>query len=155
MNQLTGPLANFHHVGAIVKDCDKTAAYYESLGMGVFEPLMVTADELRIGGKLVNDLMLKIRIVHTGPTRLELIEPVAGKDSIWQKVLDTKGECLHHMAFVVDDLEKAKAELIKKGLKLLFNSHHTTGGGAAYFETGKIGDLVIEIFQRPDDYVKK
>ena len=35
------PLSNFHHVGSIVKDVDKTASYYESLGLGPFEPLIV------------------------------------------------------------------------------------------------------------------
>jgi methylmalonyl-CoA/ethylmalonyl-CoA epimerase len=143
------PLSNIHHVGVIVRDVDETAEYYESLGMGPFEPLIVNGEDERIRGKLINDLKLKIRMGHIGPIRMELIEPVTGTGSIWKEVLERKGEGIHHLAFVVDDIEKAKAELIEKGLKLIFSARFNKNGGAAYFETNKAGDLVLELFQPP------
>lgn len=143
------PFLNIHHVGAIIRNADKTAEYYESLGMGPFEPLIVSGQDGRIRGKLVDDLKLKIRMGHIGPIRLELIEPVAGKESIWKEVLESKGEGIHHLAFNVDDIEKAKADLIEKGLKLIFSTKFKNDGGAAYFETDGIGGLVFELFQPP------
>jgi methylmalonyl-CoA/ethylmalonyl-CoA epimerase len=140
-------LSNIHHVGAIVRDVDETAEYYESLGMGPFEPLIVNGKDTRIMGKLVHDLKLKIRMGHIGPIRIELIEPVTGAGSIWKEVLESKGEGIHHLAFVVEDIEKAKTELIEKGLNLIFSARFNKNGGAAYFETNKVGDLVLELFQ--------
>jgi methylmalonyl-CoA/ethylmalonyl-CoA epimerase len=148
-------LSNLHHVGAIVRDAAKTAEYYESLGMGSFERLMVNADEVWIRGKRVTDLRLKVRMVHIGDTRFELIQPVAGTESIWQEVLDRRGECIHHLGFVVDDLEKAKAEMAGNGLTLIFSARHTDGGGSSYFETAGTGGLVFELFQRPSNYLKE
>ena len=142
-------LSNIHHVGAIVRDADKTAAYYESLGMGPFEPLNVEGEDERIRGKLILDLKLKIKMGYIGPVRVELIEPVAGSESIWKEVLESKGEGIHHLAFVVDDIEKAKAELVKRGLSLIFTAKFKRGGGCGYFETGQIGSLVFELFQPP------
>jgi len=145
------PLTNIHHVGAIVRDVDKTAEYYESLGMGPFEPLIIDGQEERIRGKLVDNLKLKIRMGHIGPIRMELIEPVAGRESIWKEVLESKGEGIHHLAFLVDNIEKAKAKLIEQGLNLIFSAKFGNGGGAAYFETDRIGGLVLELFQVPQD----
>jgi catechol 2,3-dioxygenase-like lactoylglutathione lyase family enzyme len=142
-------LSNIHHVGTIVRDVDKTAEYYESLGMGPFEPLDVIGEDERIKGKLIYDLKLKIRMGHIGPIRMELIEPVTGTGSIWKEVLESKGEGIHHLAFGVDDIEKAKAELIEKGLNLIFSAKFKNGGGCGYFETDRVGHLVFELFQPP------
>ena len=144
------PLSSFHHVGSIVKDVDRTAAYYESLGLGPFEPLIVNGEEERIRGELIEDLELKIRMGYIGPVKIEMIEPVAGKGSIWKEILDSKGEGIHHIAFQVDDIEKAKADLLEKGLALIFSARFGKNGGAAYFKTDQIGGLVLELFRVPD-----
>lgn len=141
----------FHHVGGIVKDADKTAEQCEAAGMGSFEPLMIKPEEEIIDGKVVEDLRLKIRMGHIGSVKVELIEPVAGKSSIWKDVLDRKGEGIHHLAFEVDDIEEAKAEMIAKGLRLIFFARFNKTGAAAYFETQEIGGLVLELFQPPVD----
>jgi methylmalonyl-CoA/ethylmalonyl-CoA epimerase len=122
---------NFHHVGIIVKDVDKVVNFYESLGIGPFEPLVITAKERKLRGKPLKGLKLKIRIAHVGSTRIEGIA---------------------HIAFVVDDIEKSKAELTSKGLKILFETWFENGGAAAYFESDEIGWSVLEILQRPADY---
>jgi catechol 2,3-dioxygenase-like lactoylglutathione lyase family enzyme len=143
------PFSQIHHVGAVVRDADQAAKHFESLGMGPFEPLIVSPQEERIRGKLIHDLKLKIRMGHIGPIRLELIEPVAGEESIWKEVLESKGEGIHHLAFAVDDIEKAKTDLIKEGLSLIFSARFNNSGGAAYFETDRIQGLVFELFQAP------
>ena len=145
------PLSNIHHVGAIVRDVDKTAAYFESLGMGPFEPLIVSGENERIRGRLIDDLELKIKMGRIGLIRWELIEPVAGEESIWKEFLESKGEGIHHLAFEVNDIEKAKADLIEKRLNLIFSAKFNKTGGAAYFETDRVGCLVLELFQPPQE----
>lgn len=48
---------------------------------------------------------------------LELIEPIDGP-SIWQACLDRKGSGLHHIAFIVDELQAVVADLDQLGLPL-------------------------------------
>jgi len=145
------PFSQIHHIGAVVKDVDKTAEYYESLGMGSFERLILNPKERTMRGKPADDLKLKIRMAHVEPTRFELIEPVAGEGSIWKEFLESKGEGIHHLAFLVDDIDKEEAELVKKGLNVIFKVRFVNGGGTTYFETDKIGGVTFELFQRPQD----
>jgi methylmalonyl-CoA/ethylmalonyl-CoA epimerase len=142
---------NFHHVGIIVKDVDKVVNFYESLGIGPFEPLVITAKERKLRGKPLKGLKLKIRIAHVGSTRIEAIQPLEGTGP-WFDFLEKHGEGIAHIAFVVDDIEKSKAELTSKGLKILFETWFENGGAAAYFESDEIGWSVLEILQRPADY---
>ena len=107
---------NPHHVAIVVRDMNKTANYYQSLGMGPF----VTAPPIKIiertdRGKLTTPGSSKIKEVigNMGVIRLQLIQPIEGK-SMFQEFLDTRGEGVHHYAFLVDDIEKEEAkELIQ------------------------------------------
>lgn len=143
------PLSDIHHVGAIVRNADKNAEYFESLGIGSFEPLGVEGYDEIVRGELVTDLKLNIRMGEIGSIRLEMIEPVEGKKSIWKEFLEAKGEGIHHLAYMVDDIDKARDELVRRGLNLIFTVKFRSGGGGAYFETDGIGGLVLELFQPP------
>jgi catechol 2,3-dioxygenase-like lactoylglutathione lyase family enzyme len=145
---------NFHHVGIIVKDVDKAVNFYESLGIGPFESLTITARDRKLRGKPLSGLKLKIRIAHVGQTRIEAIQPVEGAGP-WFEFLERHGEGIAHMAFVVDDIEKAKFELVTRGLKILYESWFEDGGAAAYLESDQVGGTVLEIFQRPPNYVPR
>lgn len=142
---------NFHHVGIIVRDVDKVVNFYEALGIGPFEPLIITAKERKLKGKPLSGLKLKIRVAHVGPTRIEAIQPLEGTGP-WFEFLEKHGEGIAHIAFVVKDIEKSKAELTARGLKILFETWFENGGAAAYFESDEIGWSVLEIIQRPTDY---
>lgn len=148
------PFSELHHIGFIVRDADKVAEYYESLGLGPFERLTPSPKERILRGKPADDLKLKIRMAHVSPLRFELIEPVTGEGSIWKEFLESKGEGISHVAFLVDDIDKAEAELVEKGYKVIFRVRFANGGGTTYFETNEIGGVIFEFFQRPDDYVK-
>ena len=145
------PFSNIHHVGAIVRDVDKAAEYYESLGIGPFEPITLNIKERILRCKVinVNDLKSKVREAQVGSIRFELIQPIEG-ESIWKEFLENKGEGAHHIAFVVDDIDNEEAELVKKGFKVIYRSRYSNGG-TTYFETDKIGGVVFELFQRPPE----
>ena len=144
----------FHHVGLIVKDADKTAEFYESLGIGPFEPLAMEAVERKLRGKPFGGVKLKIRLAHVGRTRIELIQPVEGTGP-WFEFLQRRGEGCAHVGFVVDDVKTAKAEMVNRGLMILYESWFSNGGAAAYLESSEPTGVVFEIFQRPSDYVPR
>lgn len=142
---------NFHHVGMIVHDLDKTVEYYESLGIGPFTSWSVEVVERKLRGKVVTDVKNKIKMVRVGPTTIELTQPVAGKESIWREFLEKYGEGVQHLAFVVEDIEKAKAEMVKRGLNIVYTAKFKPRGGAVYLEDKKAGGIMFELFQRPSD----
>ena len=141
------PFLNLHHIGVVVRDMDRVTKYYESLGLGPFEPVGsgVKRLEQKMLGKHVDILtLITPRIGRVGQIKMELIQPLGG-ESLWQEFLDTKGEGVHHLAFYVDDINKEEAKLVERGLPILFHLRFQGGGGAAYFDTRKFGGFITEI----------
>jgi len=134
-------------VGIIVRDIDKAVEYYESLGIGPFETLKgVTVVERKVYGKVTEDVRLNVRVAQVGPIQIELIQPLEGK-SPWMEFLKTKGEGINHLGFFVDDIEKETARLEGIGFKILCSARFENGGGAAYFDTDRVGGVLFEFVQ--------
>jgi len=142
------PLGTWHHVGVVVKGMDKAVEYYESLGMEPFQTLSIDLHEIWVRGKRIHDLGVEVKYAHVNPIRLELLQPIEGKGYIWEEFLKSKGEGIHHLGFVVDDIDKTEAELVKKGFNVIFKATWT-GGGSVYVESDEMGSVILEFFQRP------
>jgi methylmalonyl-CoA epimerase len=134
------------HIGVIVRDLDKGVKYYQSLGIGPFEPLNRFVASREIPGKTNGNIKLKIRLANMGQVKVELIEPVAG-ESPQKEFLENNGEGIHHLGFVVDDLDKEVAKLAKKGIKVSYRAKFLPSGGAVYLETNRIGGITLELIQ--------
>ncbi len=89
---------------------------------------------------------------------LEFFQPVEG-ESMQLAFLKKHGEGIQHMAFTVADIDAEVDDLVSQGVKLIFRADMPTGTRIAYFDTGQIGDFVIELVQPPEkdtfaDYLK-
>ena len=145
----------FDHVGVVVRDMDKAVEYYQSLGIGTFEP-EVTVDrhtykDLKIYGKTPDPDTIpktKIRFGQIGSLRLELMQPIEG-ESFHNEFLDSKGEGIEHIGFTVDDLDKETAKLVDKGVPIIMSGKIPAIGGLgiAHFDTRKVGNVIIELLQ--------
>jgi len=146
--------SKFDHIGVIVRNLDKAIEYYQSFGIGPFEPVRpFEAVERKSFGRLIDPktARVKVKFADLGPVQLELVQPL-DVESLAKDFLETKGEGVNHLGFLVDDIDKEEAELIEKGFKLLHRSRFENGGGMAYFDTGKIGGFLIELIQWPPEY---
>ena len=140
-----------HHLGFIVSDMDKTIEYYNSLGIATVGhelPLMQSPDGLK----------LKVRFAQVGSILLEFFQPVAG-EGMQLDFLRKHGEGIQHMAFTVADIDAEVDDLVSKGVKLIFREGGRTGSRMAYFDTGQIGDFLLELIQATEkealaDYLK-
>ena len=84
---------NIHHIGVVVKKVSDSAKYYsEIFGYRIVSSEIIDAKQ--------KSLLLFIRL---GENLLELIEPT-GEDSPVYQFLQ-KGGGLHHLCYLVDDLE--------------------------------------------------
>jgi methylmalonyl-CoA/ethylmalonyl-CoA epimerase len=134
----------------VVKDLDKAIAYYQDLGIGPFMSPPVKAVKQTYLGKAVPVDFFKRKEVmgKMGESLLQLCQPLGG-ESPWQEFLDTKGEGVHHLGCIVDDVEKEEAILKEKGIEIILSSRFEGGGGSCYADIGKIGGILIELIERP------
>ena len=141
------PFEKFDHVGVVVRDLDKAIEYYQSLGMGPFEKRVIdTPADKTMYGKPA-DFKLKIATAPLGPIKLEIIEASDGA-ILQQEFLENKGEGINHIAFAVGDLEKEKATLMMKGLKVILTIKLPTGAECAYFDTRRVGGVIMELVKK-------
>ena len=137
-----------HHVGLVVKDIDKAIEYLESIGIG---PFQVGNGQRKFTIPFKGELHGKpaewkttISNAQLGETQLELLEPTEGPQAL-KESLDATGEGLHHIGFLVNNLDAAIAKGKKDGLKIWTMSKRTDGPGFLYFEPTKTGSLAIEL----------
>lgn len=141
---------NYHHVGVIVRDMEKTIEYLSSIGIGPFGipdgPLYF---EVPFKGELHGkpaEWKVKISNAKIGDAELELLEPSGGESAL-QEFLDNHGEGLHHICYLVDDVPAEIDRLVKHGVELI-TAASGAKGGFAYFDTGVVGGIVTEIRSR-------
>ncbi|MFC2004772.1 VOC family protein [Chloroflexota bacterium] len=132
------------HVGIIVEDLEKAVDYAQSLGIGPFKALQnLVREDTQLYGKPVEPADIKLRVKMAdigGGARLELIQPL-GRGP-WQDFLETKGNGIHHRAFVADDVTREGAKLLEQGATVLYSVRFQGGGGSIYLETSKFGGIV-------------
>jgi methylmalonyl-CoA/ethylmalonyl-CoA epimerase len=131
-------------VGIVVRDIEKTAAfYYSTFGVGPF----AIVPEVKFEGVILRgsptNAKIKVAFAQSGPLQIELIQPLEG-ENIYTEFLDTKGEGLHHLGFQVDDFDSMLAEFKSKGIEPVFWLN--LGWMAfAYLNTETIGGVMFEL----------
>lgn len=145
----TSPFSKLDHIGAIVKDMNQAMEYYQSLGIGPFgPPPTVGSINKMMFGKPVEPGTFKIeeKMTQMGPMQFQLLQPVLGA-SLWMEFLETRGEGINHLSFLVGDIEREQRKMEEKGFKALYSSRFPGGGGVVNFDTRKVGGTVIEFVQ--------
>ena len=134
-----------------VKDMDKAVEYYQSLGIGPFSPESILDrrtlyTDLKVSRPGDMKAKLKYRTAQLDPVRLELIQPVEG-ESFQKESLDSRGEGLVNLSFIVDDLEEETAKLVEKGIPVILSAT-TKSYSIAIFDTRKVGNFYIQLVQQ-------
>jgi len=138
----------FHHLGVVVKDMDKAVDYYKSLGAVEFaSEFLFTHDTFpdlkQFGKPLEGPVKARFRFTKIGPEPIELIAPVEG-ETLYKQFLETNGEGIQHIAFTVDDLDRETKKMREKGIPVILSDRRES---FAYFDTRKIGGIIIELMQ--------
>lgn len=143
-----------YQVGVVVRDLQKAVDYYQSLGIGPFQPLVRPPIEREVYGKPAPDVKLDIRVANLGPLGFELVQPVAGK-SIQKEFLDRKGEGVNHFGFLVDDVEAEVKRMSKKGIQVISSGKYAAAGDKhppglmfAYFDVSQSGSISFEVVKK-------
>ena len=106
-----------NQVAIVVKDLDTVAKHYWNiLGIGpwyIYQWEAPLVYDRKYRGQTVW-AREKIALAQVGGVQLELVQPVEGP-SIYRDWLDEQGEGLHHMNFLVDDVDETVTMLTQQG----------------------------------------
>jgi methylmalonyl-CoA/ethylmalonyl-CoA epimerase len=103
-------LKKIEHIGIAVKDLEAANALYEKLlGSPAYKTETVASEGVRTA------------FFGAGPNKVELLEAMDDGSPI-AKFLEKRGEGVHHIAFLVDDIVAELARLKKEGFVLLNES---------------------------------
>ena len=145
-------LGELFHIGWVVRDCETAREELSArLGAG---PFLSTGDEMRFDQVLVHGkpvpVWLKIAFGALGGVVIELLQPLDER-SPHAEFLATRGEGMHHLGFLVTDLDEelAAARRANPKLDLLIDG---TGPGNefrwVYLDGGNAREAVIELWER-------
>ena len=132
-------LNKIEHIALAVADLDAAVQHYaEVWGLEV-------SHRERVEDQGVEEAMLPI-----GESYLQLLGPT-GPDTTVGKFVAKRGEGLHHIAYEVDDLEAALAELKAKGVPLIDEAPRLGGRGhmVAFVHPKGNHGLLVELIQKP------
>ncbi len=107
-----GILENLYHVAIAVRDLEQVEKIYETaLGLKV-EHREVVEDQ---------GVKTSMLVPEKGGTAIELLEPLDDNSPI-SKFLDKRGEGIHHICYLVDDIEAVLNRLKDQGVRLIDES---------------------------------
>lgn len=126
------------HIGIAVSNLEEALKFYEKiLGMKLE------------GTEIVEEQKVKVAFLPIGDTEIELLESTE-KDGPIAKFIEKKGEGIQHIAYRVDDIEKALEEMREKGIRLIDEKPRYGAGGAkiAFLHPKSTNGVLIELCQR-------
>ncbi len=126
------------HIGIAVRNLDETLKFYEDI-LGI----------KCVSTEVVEEQKVKVAFLPIGDTEVELLESTE-EDGPVAKFIEKKGEGIQHIAYKVDDIEKAIEELKEKGIKLIDEKPRYGAGGAkiAFLHPKSTFGVLIELCQR-------
>jgi hypothetical protein len=136
-------------VGIIVNNVEKSAkAWAAFLGNEeIPEVIVASGSELnptKYKGK-PTDAKAKLAFFELDNITIELIEPIGGP-STWQEFLDTRGEGIHHIAFVVKGMKSYIKNFEDKGIPMVQHGGWDTGE-YSYMDGSNSLALIIELLE--------
>ncbi len=101
------------------------------------------------GDETVAEQKVKTAFFPVGESEVELLESTSPDGPI-SKYIEKKGEGIQHVAFRVDDIDSALAELKQKGIRLIDEKPRKGAGGAkiAFLHPKSTNGVLVELCER-------
>lgn len=134
-------LLNLDHVGIAVRDLDQALDGYK--GRYRVEPLYRETVE----AQGVEEAMIPV-----GGSFVQLLQPLAA-DTPVGRFLETRGEGMHHIAFVVTSIDDALDHLRSEGARLVDETARPGGRNTriAFVHPADLAGTLIELVELPVD----
>ena len=125
------------HIGILVSNLDEaTRLYHDCFGAEIGK--IETLSERGVKAAILS---------FEQGANLELLEPLPGSNMA--KVLDKRGEGLHHITFEVDDVDKEISHLAERGIELIDKKARPGFEGmVAFVHPKSVRGVLVELCQR-------
>lgn len=126
------------HIGIAVSSLEESVKFYEDI-LGLKLQGIETVEEQKV----------KVAFLPVGDTEIELLEATT-PDSPIAKFIENKGQGVQHIAFRVDDIEKALEDMKKLGIRLIDEKPRYGAGGAriAFLHPKSTNGVLVELCER-------
>lgn len=126
------------HIGIAVKNLEETLKFYEEV-LGIKS----------VGTEIVEEQKVKVAFLPIEDTEIELLESTE-EDGPIAKFIEKRGEGIQHIAYKVDNIEKAIEELKAKGVRMIDERPRYGAGGAriAFLHPKSTFGVLIELCER-------
>ena len=134
-------LSRIYHLGYAVEDITAAADFYrENFGVSPEEP------------ETVEEQGIVATMFEVGGSTIELVQPTR-PDSPVGKFLEKNGEGFHHVAFAVENLDSALAQLKDNGVDLIDEEPRIGAGGTrmAFLHPKGAFGVLTELVELPED----
>lgn len=136
-------LPDLNQVGFVVRSMEQALALYEPL-FGPFSTMDPGPMSYDYRGSQ-EECDMRLAFGKSGDVEIELIEWIAG-GCPHKEFLDAGGEGMHHLRFIVEDLDSKVAEAETLGYEAIWSKRYGEGLAVAYLERAD-DPLMIEFFE--------
>ena len=136
-----GKTETLYHVAIAVRNIDEVEKLYETaLGLKVHHREVVEEQGVKSSMLVPED----------GGTAVELLEPLSDNSPI-SNFLEKRGEGIHHICFIVDNIQTALNRLKEQGVQLIDESPRQGAYGAkvAFIHPKAMNGVLIELAEMP------
>ena len=131
-------IKHIDHIGIAVKEINQAGKFYtDVLGLKIEDVENVAEQKVNVAFIPITDSEVEL---------LESTEP----DGPVAKYISARGEGVQHIAFRVEDIDKALEELKEKGVRLIDQTPRKGAGGAriAFIHPKETNGVLVEICER-------
>jgi methylmalonyl-CoA/ethylmalonyl-CoA epimerase len=131
-------IKHIDHIGIAVKTIEQAGKFYtDVLGLRIMDIEKVADQKVNVAFLPITD------------SELELLESTHDDGPV-AKFIEARGEGIQHIAFRVENIEEALAELKAKGIRLIDQRSRKGAGGAkiAFIHPKETNGVLVEICER-------
>jgi methylmalonyl-CoA/ethylmalonyl-CoA epimerase len=131
-------IKHIDHIGVAVKEIEQAGKFYtDVLGLKIEDVENVADQKVNVAFIPITDSEVEL---------LESTEP----DGPIAKYISARGEGVQHIAFRVEDIDKALEELKEKGVRLIDQAPRKGAGGAriAFIHPKETNGVLVEVCER-------
>jgi len=126
------------HIGIAVNNLEESIKIYRD----------ILCLNLR-GTEEIQDQKVIVATFLVGDVKLELVQPTQ-PDSPMRKFIDKRGEGMHHIAFMVDNIDESLKDMSENGVKLIDQKARIGADGAriAFIHPKDMNGVLIELVEK-------
>ena len=143
------PFNRVHHIHVIVRDMAKVDAFLRSIGIELVDYDHPGKYTLLEGNDAETLASIHYKFCRINGIDFQFMSPKDDRPSRHKTFLETRGQGVYSVGFLVDDVDAAEAKGKELGLTVQQKGRHEDGWGFTYFDTADTIGINLTVRQNP------